>query len=66
LTERYPQEATVLQDTAEELRALIRFPPDHQLQTASTNPLERRNRESGQHTDVVDLFRSMEALDGSI
>jgi putative transposase len=56
LQSRFPQAATSLRDVADDLLAFMSFPAEHWPQIASTNPLERLNRENGRRADVVGIF----------
>jgi putative transposase len=56
LRDRFPQAAELLEEAEEDVLAYMVFPREHWRQIASTNPLERLNREIGRRADVVGIF----------
>ncbi len=56
LEECFPKAAALLAEAEEDILAYMRFPAEHWEPMASTNLLERLNREIGRRTDVVGIF----------
>ena len=56
LESRFPKAARLLADAQDDILAYMGFPHEHGKQIASTNPLERLNREIGRRADVVGIF----------
>jgi transposase-like protein len=56
LDAQFPDVATMLRDTAEDLLAFCAFPVTHWRKIWSTNPLERVNGEIKRRTNVVGIF----------
>jgi putative transposase len=54
--ERFPEAAALLAEGQEDILAYMRFPHEHWKQIASTNPLERLNRDMARRADVVGIF----------
>src|SRR4051794_38731242 len=56
LRERFPKLAELMDASREDVLVYMTFPREHWAQIASTNPLERLNREIKRHSDVVGIF----------
>lgn len=56
LREKYPRLADMMDGSCEEVLAYMAFPRGHWSQIASTNPIERLNREIKRRADVVGIF----------
>ena len=62
LSSAYPKAAALLDGAAEEILAYKSFPEEHWAKIASTNPLERLNKEIGRRTDGVGIFPNEAAV----
>src|SRR3954466_5822829 len=56
LRERFPKLAELMDASREDVLVYMSFPREHWAQIASTNPLERLNREIKRRSDVVGIF----------
>jgi len=56
LRERFPTLADLMDGSREDVLVYMSFPREHWAQIASTNPLERLNREIKRRADVVGIF----------
>ena len=56
LRERFPKLADLMDASREDVLVYMAFPREHWAQIASTNPLERLNREIKRRSDVVGIF----------
>src|SRR4051794_728870 len=56
LRERFPKLADLMDGSREDVLVYMAFPREHWAQIASTNPLERLNREIKRRADVVGIF----------
>lgn len=62
LEEKFPAVTKQLLEAEEEVLAYLDFPSEHHRQIASTNPLERLNKEINRRTDVVGIFPNRQSL----
>jgi len=56
LREKFPKLADMMDGSREDVLAYMTFPKDHWAQIASTNPLERVNKEIKRRADVIGIF----------
>ena len=56
LRERFSKLAELMDGSRDDVLAYMAFPREHWAQIASTNPLERLNREIKRRSDVVGIF----------
>jgi len=62
LQDRFPVVVQLLLDAEGEVLAFYDFPPEHRRQIASTNPLERLNKELKRRSAVVGIFPNRGAV----
>ncbi|EGO93686.1 Putative transposase [Acidiphilium sp. PM] len=62
LREKQPRLGALMDASRDDVLAYIDFPREHWAQIASTNPLERVNREIKRRADVVCIFPNDEAI----
>ncbi|MER3355880.1 MAG: transposase [Hoeflea sp. D1-CHI-28] len=62
LREKQDKLGTFMDASRDDVLAYMDFPREHWTQIASTNPLERVNREIKRRTDVVGIFPNDEAI----
>jgi putative transposase len=62
LREKQPRLGALMDASREDVLAYMDFPREHGPQIASTNPLERVNREIKRRADVVGIFPNDEAI----
>lgn len=61
LEPRFPQAAALLREAEDDVLAYLAFPQEHGRRIASTNILERVNRELARRCDVVGIFPNVAA-----
>jgi transposase-like protein len=62
LREKQPRLSAMMDASREDVLAYMDFPKEHWPQIASTNPLERLNKEVKRRADVVGIFPNDEAI----
>jgi putative transposase len=62
LREKQPKLAALMDTARNDVLAYMSFPRQHWTQIASTNPLERVNREVKRRADVIGIFPNDEAI----
>ena len=62
LRDRFPKLAALMDDAEAEVLAFTGFPKEHWKQIASTNPLERLNKEIKRRSNVIGIFPNDRAI----
>ena len=62
LREKQPRLGAMMDASRDDVLAYMTFPREHWAQIASTNPLERVNREIKRRADVIGIFPNDEAI----
>lgn len=62
LREKQPKLGALMDNSRDDVLACMTFPREHWTQFASTNPLERVNREVKRRADVIGIFPNDEAI----
>jgi putative transposase len=62
LRKRFPKLAEVMEEAETDVLAFMGFPKEHWRQLASTNPLERINKEIKRRANVVGIFPNDDAI----
>ena len=62
LREKQPKLGALMDTSRDDVLAYMSFPSEHWTQIASTNPLERVNREIKRRADVIGIFPNDEAI----
>ncbi len=62
LREKQPKLGALMDSSRDDVLAYMSFPREHRAQIASTNPLERVNREVKRRSDVIGIFPNDEAI----
>ena len=62
LREKQPKLGALMDASRDDVLAYMSFPREHWAQIASTNPLERVNREVKRRADVIGIFPNDEAI----
>ena len=62
LREKQPKLGAMMDASREDVLAYMDFPREHWAQIASTNPLERVNKEVKRRSDVVGIFPNDDAI----
>jgi putative transposase len=62
LREKQPKLGALMDSSRDDVLAYMSFPREHWAQIASTNPLERVNREVKRRSDVIGIFPNDEAI----
>jgi transposase-like protein len=62
MRDRFPKLATLMDDAEADVLAFMGFPKEHWRQLASTNPLERVNKEIKRRANVIGIFPNDAAI----